>query len=192
MTQLFMFEDASPVHDPGGKVRTRLPPDVKGDAIFSDCQRYRRLLRRWQGDTFPKRHVLWIGMNPSTADASVNDPTIGREWEFTVREGYQGLAKVNIGDFRATEPKMLLAPGIDAVSPDNLPTILWAAQEASLVIICHGKLNKALRAAGARTVAALMEAGIELHCLGTNLDGSPKHPLYILGSTQLQPFGANG
>ena len=177
-SQLSLFETPA-AHDPGGKVRTRLPPDVNGDAIFSPCGRYRMRLRRWQGEQFPALHMLWIGMNPSTADAAVNDPTIGREWEFTMREGYKGLVKVNIADYRATEPKALLQPGVVPCSPENLPLIVEAASVASLVVICHGKLNRALTAAGAATVAALEAAGVPLYCMGTNADGSPRHPLYL-------------
>jgi hypothetical protein len=183
LSQLSLFDAPAPAHDPGGKVRTRLPPDVRGDAIFSPCERYRLRLRRWQGDTFPALHMLWIGMNPSTADASVNDPTIAREWEFTVREGYSGLVKVNVADYRATEPKMLLQPGLVPNSPENLPLIVEAAKSASMVVLCHGKLNRALTAAGAATAAALEAAGIQLYCLGTNADGSPRHPLYLAKHT---------
>lgn len=188
--QLDLFSEPK-AHDPGGKVRSLLLPDTVGDADISECGRYRHILRRWSaGTAFPQRHILWIGMNPSTADGTFNDPTIRREWEFTTREGFSGFAKVNIADYRATEPKVLMAPDVVPVSPGNLDRILTAAHEASLVIICHGKLNKALAAAGALTVEALQAAGIPLLCLGQNLDGSPKHPLYLAGSTPLQPFGA--
>jgi len=177
--QLTLFDTPAPRHDPGGKARSRLPADVRGDALFSPCERYRHLLRRWRGDTFPERYVLWIGMNPSTADASANDPTVAREWHFTVREGFSAMAKVNIGDYRATEPKMLLAEGVVAVSPENLPTIREQAAGAALVIVCHGRLNRALRDAGAATLAALRQDGVRMRCFGVNADGSTKHPLYL-------------
>lgn len=175
-------------HDPGGKVRLALMPGVKGDATFSADGRYRQLMRRWTGDAFPDRYVLFIGMNPSTADATVNDPTCAREWTFARREGFSAMAKANVGDYRATDPKMLLAPGVEAVSPDNLPTIRHVAAGAERVILCHGKLNKALAPAGREMVAALRADGVPLWCFGTNADGSPKHPLYLRADTPLQPF----
>lgn len=175
-------------HDPGGKVRLALMPGVNGDARFSDCGRYRQLMRRWVGDGFPQRYVLFIGMNPSTADATANDPTCAREWTFANREGYSGMVKANVGDYRATDPKMLLAPGVVAVSEQNLPTIRAAAAAASLVIMCHGKLNKALAPAGKALVDALTDDGIPLWCFGTNADGSPKHPLYLRADTPLVRF----
>lgn len=182
-----MFPE-EPDHDPGGKVRLRLPSDVKGDAVFSACRRYRPLLRRWRGEAFPTRYALWIGMNPSTAEGHVDDPTIAREWEFTVREGLDGYVKTNVGDYRATEPKALLAAGIEPSSPDNLPTILAMAKAADIVIVCHGKLNRALAPQGTLVMAALRGAGIPLLCFGTNADGSPKHPLYLRKTTPLVPY----
>ena len=176
------------LHDPGGKVRLALMPGVNGDATFSADGRYRQLMRRWLGDGFPDRYILFIGMNPSTADASVNDPTCAREWTFARREGFDAMVKANVGDYRATDPKMLLAAGVVASSPDNLPAIRDAARGAGKVVLCHGKLNKALAPAGRALIEALRNDGIALWAFGTNGDGSPKHPLYLRGDTPLQPF----
>ena len=105
-------------HDPGGKVRLPLMAGVSGDATFSADGKYRQLMRRWTGPAFGDRYILFIGMNPSTADATVNDPTCAREWTFAQREGYSAMAKANVGDYRATDPKMLLVPGVDAKAPE--------------------------------------------------------------------------
>lgn len=172
-------------HDPGGKVRLALMAGVNGDAVFSDDGRHRPLMRRWLGDTFPDRYLMFIGMNPSTADATVNDPTCAREWTFTQREGFAAMVKANVGDYRATHPKMLLEPDVVVSSPANLPTIREQAKGAARVILCHGKLNKALMPAGQALVQALTDDGIDLWCFGTNGDGSPKHPLYLKGDTPL-------
>ncbi len=172
-------------HDPGGKVRLNLMAGVKGDAVFSEDGRHRTLMRRWIGDTFPERYILFIGMNPSTADAMVNDPTCAREWSFAQREGFDGMVKANVGDYRATHPKMLLEDGVVASSPANLPAIREQAKGAARVVLCHGKLNKALVPAGKALVEAMREDGIDLWCFGTNGDGSPKHPLYLRSDTPL-------
>lgn len=172
-------------HDPGGKVRLALMEGVKGDAEFSADGRYRPLMRRWLGELFPDHYLLFIGMNPSTADATVNDPTCAREWGFTQREGFSAMVKANVGDYRATDPKMLLQPGVVASSPENLPTIRRAAAGADRVILCHGKLNRALAPAGQALIAALAEDGHDLWCFGVNGDGSAKHPLYLRADTPL-------
>lgn len=175
-------------HNPGGKVRLALPPGVHGDAVFSDAQ-HRQLMRRWTGDAFPDRYVLFIGMNPSTADATVNDPTCAREWTFAQREGFNGMVKANVGDYRATNPKDLLVPGVVVSSPANLQTIRAAAAGAALVVLCHGKLNNALAGPGREIVEALTADGIAMWCFGTNADGSPKHPLYQRLDAPLIPYG---
>lgn len=174
-------------HDPGGKVRLALPLDVHGDAQFSDPQ-HRQLMRRWLGDRFPDRYIMFIGMNPSTADATVNDPTCAREWNFAVREGYTAMIKANVGDYRATDPKALLADGVVAASEHNLPAIRTAAANASIVVLCHGRLNKALVEPARQIVDALHHDGIKLWCFGKNADGSPKHPLYLRLETPLVPY----
>ena len=175
-------------HDPGGKVRLRLAPGVHGDVMMSADGRHRQLMRRWLGDAFPQRYIMFIGMNPSTADANVDDPTCAREWSFARREGFSGMAKCNVGDYRATDPKMLVQPGVVAVSEANIPTIRRVARRAGQVVLCHGKLNRALAPAGRAIVEALREDGIELWCFGTNADGSPKHPLYLRADTPLVRF----
>jgi len=180
---------SSDLHDPGGKVRLRLGEGVRGDAVMSADGRYRQIMRRWLGETFPeKNYILFVGMNPSTADARVDDPTCAREWTFARREGFSAMVKCNVGDYRATDPKMLVQPGVVAVSPANLPAIRAAAKNAGRVVLCHGKLNKALAPAGRELVEALRSDGAELWCFGTNADGSPKHPLYLRADTPLVRF----
>ena len=175
-------------HDPGGKVRLRLGEGVRGDVVMSADGRYRQLMRRWLGEAFPDRYILFIGMNPSTADASVDDPTCAREWTFARREGFSAMVKCNVGDYRATHPKMLVEPGIVAVSPANIPAIRQAARGAGLVVLCHGKLNRALASAGREIVETLRADGLDLWCFGVNADGSPKHPLYLRADTPLIAF----
>src|SRR5690606_20946487 len=175
----------SNLHDPGGKVRLRLGEGVSGDVVMSPDGRYRQIMRRWLGEVFPENYILFIGMNSSTADATVDDPTCAREWTFARREVLSGMVKCNVGDYRATDPKMLVAPGVVAVSPANIPAIRDAARGAGRVVLCHGKLNKALAPAGRALVEALRSDGIELWCFGTNADGSPKHPLYLRADTPL-------
>lgn len=175
-------------HDPGGKVRLRLGEGVRGDAVMSADGRYRQIMRRWLGEAFPERYIVFIGMNPSTADASVDDPTCAREWTFARREGFSAMVKCNVGDYRATDPKALLNPDIVAVSDANLPAIRQFAAGAGRVVLCHGKLNKALAPMGRDLVEMLRADGIDLWCFGRNGDGSPRHPLYLRADTPLVRF----
>lgn len=174
-------------HDPGGRVRLRPLPGVEGRAFFSECRRYRPLLiRKW--DDGEKPTALWIGMNPSTADANVDDPTVRREIDFTRRLGLQIYVKCNVMDYRATDPKALLAPGVVPSSPENLPTIREQAAYAEKVIVCWGALPKSLRRFALAVEQQLNDDGIAMWCLGRTQDGSPRHPLYVRGDTPLERF----
>lgn len=183
--------DAIASHIPGGKVKSALPAGLRGDAIFSPCGRYRPRLRRWIGEAFPSRYWCLIGMNPSTAEAEYNDPTVTREWGYTARERYSGLSKCNIGDYRATAPADLLLPGVVPSSEMNLPVIIDECRNADRVVVCFGKVNKALRGDAVKTIVALKEARVPLWCFGTNGDGSPKHPLYLAKDRELVRFDGN-
>lgn len=175
-------------HDPGGKVRLAMLPGTRGNAGFSECGRYRHWLsRNWQPPgEMPPKALLFIGMNPSTAEADVDDPTIRREIEFSKRFGASAYVKVNVMDYRATSPKQLLAQGVNPCSDENREVIRRAAESAAKIIVCWGKLHRPLRRYADNTLGILR--GRELWCLGKNADGSPRHPLYLPGATPLEKF----
>ena len=184
MTDLFGNEQA---HDTGSKRIIKLPPGVVGDAEFrgpNDC--YRPRLRRWIGDLFPARYINFLAMNPSRASAHINDPTIAREWSFTTREGFEGMSKTNVCDYRHKDPSELLKLDIPACSEINLSTILFEAAGAQMIIVAFGGLNKVLLPHGKRAVRALVEDGHKLWCFDENADGSPKHPLYVKSTQPLR------
>lgn len=190
MTQLGMFTEAEE-HDAGGKVKTKLAPGIQGDAVFTSIgNKHRPQLRRWIGESFPELFMMIIGMNPSTAGPTVNDPTITREWGFAQREGYYGFVKFNVSDYRATFPKDLLKDGVELSSAMNEPLMLTTAYRADIIVLAHGKLLKPLRPIAARIIAQLKsnQQGHKLKCFGKNADGSPKHPLYLASSTPLIDF----
>ncbi len=97
--------------------------------------------------------------------------------------------KCNVGDYRATDPKALLQPGIVAVSPANLPAIRQAAAGAGRVVLCHGKLNKALGPA-----AANIRGGVAIRrhrplVFWHQCRRLPQASALLRGDTQLIPFG---
>lgn len=188
--QMEMADPAPFAHDPGGKVRLRLRDGVTGTAVFSECGRHRTLLtREWEGAALPG-YVLWIGMNPSTAAADLDDPTVFKECKFTRRWGYGSYVKCNVMDYRATHPRMLLADGVVACSPDNLPAIVGAAKEAALVVLAYGALHKRLAHHGTAVVEALRSEGVRLHALVLTKAGHPGHPLYLKDDSELLEFRA--
>ncbi len=175
-------------HDPGGKVRLKLAEDVSGGAVFSPCGRYRPLLTRELAGG--SGAILWIGMNPSTAAADVDDPTVRRETDFSRRWGFHRFVKANVMDFRATKPADLLAEGVAPRSDENLSIIRDQAAEAGRIILAFGALHPKLAHFGDEVVAALRADGRGLMCLGLTKAGSPRHPLYLRKDSE--PFDYPG
>lgn len=143
-------------------------------ATFSPCGAYRyRLWRYWSGEPA----VLFLMLNPSTADETVNDPTVERCQRRAKAMGAGGLQVANIFALRSTDPGALYAAD-DPVGPDNDAAILAAARECAQVICAWG-VHGEYRGRGNAVLAMLRTAGITPHCLGTTKDGHPRHPLYV-------------
>jgi len=146
--------------------------DLSG-AIFSDCERYRyRLWRRW-GEG---RAILWLMLNPSTATADVDDPTIRRCTDWSRRWGYGRIDVCNLFAWRSTDPHALKWVG-DPVGPDNLAHIKEASAGAAEVICAWGCNVPTAHQIWPDRVCETLDR--VLRCLGRNIDGSPKHPLYV-------------
>lgn len=180
---------ASAKHDPGGKVRLRLPDGVTGGATFSTCGAYRQALTRdWTPEGTVPRAVLFVGMNPSVADIDVSDPTCHRELMFARDWGYTRYLKGNMLDWRATSPKDIPTDPARACSLENIPVLLDMAEDAETLVMAYGKLHKRFNPLVAKILKAMQATGKPLMCLGINQDGSAKHPLYLRKDTILRPF----
>ena len=180
-------------HDPGGKVRLKLPEGVTGTARFSDCGRYRQALTRdWTPEGGAPRAILFIGMNPSVAAAEVSDPTCHRELIFAQDWGFTRYLKGNVLDWRATSPKDIPADPDTACSAANIPTLVEMAAEAEVIVMAYGKLHKRFAPLTETVIRAMADTGKPLRCLGLNKDGSAKHPLYLRKDTPLMDFPHQG
>jgi hypothetical protein len=162
---------------------------VYGAAEFSPCGCYRLWLsRNWSARQFTDgrcgQFVLWIGMNPSTAEADVDDPTVRREMLFTRAMGFDVYVKANLMDYRATDPKAL--PTASPRSEGNLSCIESLAAEAGRVVLAWGALPKRFRRYADDALALL--SGRQLFCMGKTADGSPRHPLYLPKSAVCVPW----
>lgn len=122
--------------------------------------------------------LVWVMLNPSTADDVADDPTIRRCRGFAHRWGYATLEVVNLFSLRATNPRELTRAaraGVDVVGPENDDAIRDAVRRADRVCCAWGVHPLApARAAQLRPVLA---GAAELWCIGTTVDGSPRHPL---------------
>jgi hypothetical protein len=153
------------------------------DAVLSDCQTYRyRLSRRWN-DRLGR--VAFVMLNPSTADASNDDPTIRRCIGFAKLWGFGSIEVVNLYAFRSTDPAGLPTAS-DAIGSENDRHIEEACRTAGLIVCAWG--TKGGMRAG--TVALrLSRLGFAMKCLGKTQQGHPKHPLYVPNAAELIPFG---
>lgn len=146
-------------------------------AVISPCGQYRYTLDRLWRTGLPT--ALFIMLNPSTADASVDDQTIRRCRYFATREGCGGLTVVNLYALRSTDPAALLTHP-DPVGPENAAYVGAALdRNPALVIAAWGSHRFAVAQAHDTTLAVeriLGRRGLRLKCLGTTKDGSPRHP----------------
>lgn len=153
-----------------------------GEAYFSEDRVYRYALSRvWDAK---KPMLLFIGLNPSTADESALDPTLRRITGYAEREGCGGFWVANLFAFRATKPKNMMAAA-DPVGPLNDGWIIEMAGWCSLIIAgwgAHGGFRDRDRA-----VRRLLQ-GHDLHCLKLTGDGKPGHPLYLKKDAPLTVF----
>jgi hypothetical protein len=161
-TQRAIFED-------------QVAPYLESSADIEGQYRY-RLGRAW-GD--PAERVCWIMLNPSTADAEVNDPTIRRCIALSRSWGFGALVVVNLFALRATDPRALRTHGAP-IGPRNDEAILDETARAGQVIAAWGTHGWVLGRHGhiRKTLAR------HLFHLGLTKGGFPRHPLYLRGDVK--------
>lgn len=156
-------------------------------ATISKCGRYRYWLERKWGPGHPQ---VFIMLNPSTADAKEDDPTIRRCMGFARREGAGGLIVVNLFGLRATNPQEL-DDVRDPVGPDNGTNIglaLIGAAATRRPVICAWGANKNASKQADTIHRRADDIGAELKCLGMTKSGAPKHPLYLSSNAPLVAY----
>ena len=159
---------------------------MKRSATFSHpiSRLYRySLMREWS----ELRRVVFVMLNPSTADEATDDPTIRRCISFAKKWNYGGIEVVNLFAYCASDPK-LLAGIVDPIGRDNNEYIVQAINEAGLVVAAWGAHRSAVTR-GAEVKAILkLHAGEILRCLGKTKSGAPRHPLYVSSDKALERF----
>lgn len=126
--------------------------------------------------------VQFIGLNPSTADENVDDPTLRRCQDFTKRWGYGAMCMTNLFAFRATQPRVMKIQQ-DPLGPDNLQHVFAVVREAKLIIAAWGRDGNHIREVSEQVIGGIRDLGAQIHHLGLNDDGTPKHPLYLKATT---------
>ncbi len=153
-------------------------------AVFSDERTHRLYLwRRWNKTG---GWVMFIGLNPSTADERLNDPTIRRCIGFARDWGYGGLFMCNVYTLVSTDPSLLniemnVAMGAHLAMRTlrERSDVAVAAWGSLITKVWHGK----------KRIKWIKDALSPLHCLGLTKQGHPRHPLYLRKDTKLVEFG---
>ena len=153
---------------------------INKTASFSSCRKYRYSLSRiWDKQ---KKFVLFIGLNPSTADEEVDDPTIRRCSGYAQKWGYGGLIMVNLFAYRTTLPSNLKKVKYP-VGRDNDKYIVKLSKKADITVAAWG--NNGILYRRDKQVLSLVP---NLMCLKVNKSGQPAHPLYLKKDLKLTKF----
>lgn len=148
--------------------------------ILSTDRVYRySLWREWIGG---EGYVMFIGLNPSTADETNDDPTVRRCIGFAKRWGFSALCMTNLFAFRATDPNLMMRSP-DPIGKYNDSHLLNIYNGASLVVAAWGTGGWYL--GRDREVFDTLGA---MDCLGLTKDGYPRHPLYVRANIERQDF----
>lgn len=149
---------------------------IHADAIFSSCRTFRYALMRWWDDRLGS--AVFIGLNPSTADETTDDPTIRRCVRFARDWGYGGVVMANLFAFRATKPADMKRAA-DPVGPQNDRWLKTITAPAGITVAAWGN-HGTFRARD----MAVRDLGMPLHYLRLTKAGQPEHPLYLPASLE--------
>lgn len=143
-------------------------------AVISACGRYRyQLTRAWGAGP----RLAFVMLNPSTANASTDDPTIRRCARFARDAGYDGLLVGNLFAWRATNP-LELRTVADPIGPENDTALAEIVSMVSMVVCAWGSRGT-FQKRDERVLRLIRNAGREPQCLRVSTKGFPEHPLYL-------------
>ncbi len=147
------------------------------NAFFSEDRRFRYILQRHVENLMAEnsRILVFIGLNPSTADELVDDPTIRRLLGYAERNGFTKLYVGNLFAYRATDPKDLRKAEFPGADRQNNECLKEMVRVASSVLCGWGTMGKH----NDRDLEVMQMIGDKAVCLKVNSDGTPAHPLYL-------------
>lgn len=154
---------------------------IQRSAIFSPCRTWRYTLEREWDEDLPR--LMFVLLNPSTADEKHDDPTNRRGMGFAREWGYGSIVFTNLFAFRTPYPKEL-KKARDPIGPDNDTVIFNQACYADKVVLAWG--THGVYRERNQEVIAVLAGTFDLYCLGTTKHWHPKHPLYLKATTKLE------
>ena len=160
---------------------------MTGEAVISPCGRYRYLLTRQIGRG--AKAAIFIMLNPSTADATADDPTIRRCMGFARRWRCGVVRVVNLFAVRATDHAAIRVVD-DPVGPDNPDWIERAVRVTRHrnLVVCAWGIHGTYLGQDRAVLDRLNARSIRPIALGVTRHGHPRHPLYLPYTARLVPF----
>lgn len=153
---------------------------MKKGAVIDKTGFYRYSL--WREWDIAKSKIVFIMLNPSKADASIDDPTLRRCISFAKFWDYGSLIVVNLFAFRTASP-LELKKVDDPVGKQNDRYLKKAIKSADRVVVAWGNNGKLMQR-DRLVLELLSKHNIQPHCLGITKSGYPRHPLYVMCSKE--------
>ena len=149
-------------------------------AIIDKTGFYRYSL--WREWNINAPNLVFIMLNPSKADESIDDPTLRRCINFAKSWGCGSLKVVNLFAYRSVSPSDLKRVN-DPIGKQNNLYLKKAIKSADKVVVAWGNNGKLMQRDRA-VLQLLSKHNLQPYCLGTTQEGSPRHPLYVKSCTQ--------
>ena len=168
-------------------IQRGIEPGAK--AYFSQDEKYRyRLERKLIPGLLDNQNgtILFIMLNPSTADAFKPDPTITRCLGFTKKWGFNHLIVVNLFALRSTDPKVL-KKDLNPVGEFNDRIISESLRQVDFVVCAWGN-HGSYQNRSKLVLENINEAKVKPKCFGLTKQGEPLHPLYQRLDSILEPI----
>ena len=128
---------------------------------------------------------LFVMLNPSKADANVNDATIRKCIRYAKAWGFGKLLVGNLFAFRETDKRVMMNQA-DPVGPQNDATLLRLVAQADVTVAAWGADGGHMDRD--RDVLSMLRLSTALQCLRVNANGTPSHPLHLAENLRYQPF----
>ena len=156
---------------------------MKNSVSFSKNRKYRYFLAESWG---PKDNLIFMLLNPSTADDAKDDRTVAKCKKLAKELGYHGATILNLFAYCSTDPKKLKTVK-DPVGEYNDSYIRLAMDAGDDVVLAYGN-HGVYKKRHEQVLKILKQYNKNLYTLGYTNDFIPEHPLYIKMPKELQPY----
>lgn len=151
---------------------------TESSAVFSPCRKYRYTLKRVWDKSKPM--VMFIGLNPSTANETKSDNTVTRCVNFAASWGFGGMYMMNLFAYVSTNPDELITSG-EPIDENNF-YLYQIAAECQTIIFAWGASFKQHQ----NRMNKVKKMFPGAYCIKISKTGEPCHPLYM--NSKLKPI----